>query len=251
MLKKRIIGGIIVRRNIAVQSFNYKSYLPLGKPEILAENLDNWGVDEIVLTVIDRGNKGPDFELLKKLKQYKISTPLIYGGGIKTEEQASKVIGYGVERIILDSIIYENIENLEEIHKSLGSQALVLSLPLVRKENEIKFYNYKKNNFQFNENKIGEILNKKYFSEIVLINVNGEGGSDGFDKLLFDYMHNITKIPLILFGGICTAKHIVDCLALENVSAAILGNSLNYKEHNIYRLKKEINNTYIRKHNLR
>ena len=251
MLKKRIIGGIIVRRDIAVQSYNYKSYLPLGKPEILVENLDNWGVDEIVLTVIDRGNTGPDFDLLKKLKEYKISTPLIYGGGIKTEEQASKVIGYGVERIILDSIIYENIDNLEKIHNSLGAQALVFSLPLVRENNQIKFYNYKKNNFQFNENKIREILNKKYFSEIVLINVNGEGGSDGFDKLLFDYMRNITNIPFILFGGICKTKHIVDCLGLENVSAVMLGNSLNYKEHNVYRLKKEINNKYIRKHNLR
>lgn len=251
MLKKRIIGGIIVRRNIAVQSFNYKSYLPLGKPEILAENLDNWGVDEIVLSVIDRGNSGPDFELLKKLKEYKISTPLIYGGGIKTEEQASKVIGYGVERIILDSIIYEDIDNLEKIHNSLGSQALLLSLPLVRNKSEIKFYNYKKENFQFNEKKIREILNKKQFSEIVLINVNGEGGSDGFDKLLFDYMSNITKIPFILFGGICKTKHIVDYLSLDNVSAVMLGNSLNYKEHSIYRIKKDINNTCIRKHNLR
>ena len=69
--------------------------------------------------------------------------------------------------------------------------------------------------------------------------------------LLFDYMGNITKIPFILFGGICTAKHIVDCLELENVSAVMLGNSLNYKEHNIYRLKKEINTKHIRKHNLR
>tara|TARA_B100000212_G_scaffold187252_1_gene141214 strand:- start:1701 stop:2456 length:756 start_codon:yes stop_codon:yes gene_type:complete len=250
MLKKRIIGGIIVRRNIAVQSFNYKSYLPLGRPEILAENLDNWGVDEIVLTVIDRGNRGPDFELLEKLKEYKISTPLIYGGGIKTEEQASRVIGYGVERIILDSIIYEDIDNVEKIHNALGSQALVFSLPLVRNKSEIKFYNYKKGNFQFNEKKIREILNKKQFSEIVLINVNGEGGSDGFDKLLFDYMSNITKIPFILFGGICKTKHISDCLSLENVSAVMVGNSLNYKENNIYRIKKEIKNTFIRKHNL-
>ena len=70
--------------------------------------------------------------------------------------------------------------------------------------------------------------------------MNGEGGSNGFDKLLFDYMGNITKIPFILFGGICKTKHIVDCLELENVSAVMLGNSLNYKEHNIYQLKKDI-----------
>ena len=251
MLKKRIVGAVIVRKNIAVQSFNYSSYLPLGKPEIIIENLHNWGVDEIVLLVIDRDNKGPDFDLLKKLKNYKISTPLIYGGGIQTEEQAKKVINYGVERIVLDSIIYENINNLEKIYQSLGSQALILSLPLIQENNKINFYNHKKKEFQYKEKNIKEILNKKIFSEIVLINVNGEGSSEGFDKLLFEYMQKITKTPFILFGGISNTKQVIDCLKYENVSAVIIGNSLNYREHSIYHLKKDISDSFIRKHNIK
>lgn len=251
MLKKRIIGTVIVRKNIAVQSFKYKSYLPLGTPKIIVENLDNWGVDEIVLLVIDRDNKGPDFELLKKLKSCKISTPLIYGGGIKTEQQANKVINHGVERIILDSIIYENIDNLEKIYRSLGSQALLLSLPIVRENNKINFYNYTKKTFQYSKKNIKDILSKNIFSEIVLVNVNGEGGVDGFDELLFEYMKKITNTPFVLFGGISKNKDIVDCLKLENVSAVMIGNSLNYKENGIYHLKKDISEFYIRKHNIR
>ena len=37
MNKKRIIGTIIVKSDYAVQSFGFKKYLPLGKPEILAK----------------------------------------------------------------------------------------------------------------------------------------------------------------------------------------------------------------------
>ena len=40
MLKKRLIGVITVLNGWAVQSFGYKNYLPLGRPEVLAKNLE-------------------------------------------------------------------------------------------------------------------------------------------------------------------------------------------------------------------
>ena len=55
MLKKRLAGLITVLDGWAVQSIGYKKYLPLGRPEIIAENLERWGVDEIlVLSIIDQ-----------------------------------------------------------------------------------------------------------------------------------------------------------------------------------------------------
>jgi len=69
MLKKRLIGVITIKNGWAVQSFGYRRYLPLGKPECLVGNLDRWGADEILVQVIDRSeaNRGPDFELLERL----------------------------------------------------------------------------------------------------------------------------------------------------------------------------------------
>ena len=40
MLKKRLIGAITVKNGIAVQSFGYKKYLPIGSPKVIVENLD-------------------------------------------------------------------------------------------------------------------------------------------------------------------------------------------------------------------
>jgi cyclase len=71
MLKKRIVGVIPIRNGIAVQSFRYNSYLPLGDPLIIAENLDRWGIDEILLHNIDRTKKklGPDIILLESTQE--------------------------------------------------------------------------------------------------------------------------------------------------------------------------------------
>ena len=94
MLKKRLIGVITFLDGWAVQSFGYKKYLPLGKPEVIARNLDNWGADEILIQSIDRSinNYGPDFELLNSLRDLALSTPLSYGGGIYTLDHAVEVI---------------------------------------------------------------------------------------------------------------------------------------------------------------
>ena len=53
--------------------------MPLGKPEILAENLDRWGADEIIIQCIDRSSQklGPDFDTLALIGKQGISTPII------------------------------------------------------------------------------------------------------------------------------------------------------------------------------
>ena len=54
MLAKRLIGAVIVRDGLAVQSIGYKKWLPIGKPEIVIENLCRWNVDEIAVLYVDR-----------------------------------------------------------------------------------------------------------------------------------------------------------------------------------------------------
>ena len=97
MLKKRLIGVVTVRQGWAVQSFGYQRYLPLGRPEVIIENLDRWGADEILVHCIDRSQNqsGPDFTLIKRIGDLGLSTPLIYGGGIRHLEDALQIVRLG------------------------------------------------------------------------------------------------------------------------------------------------------------
>ena len=49
MIKKRLSTTVVIRDELAVQSFGFKSYLPIGKPENVVENLSWWGSDEILI----------------------------------------------------------------------------------------------------------------------------------------------------------------------------------------------------------
>ena len=102
MLKKRLVGVVTIKDGWAIQSMGYKRYLPLGKPECLVENLDRWGADEILVQVIDRSVNGqhPDFDLLERVARLGLETPLIYCGGIRTDEDGVRAIQAGADRLV-------------------------------------------------------------------------------------------------------------------------------------------------------
>ena len=249
MLKKRIVGTVIVRDNIAVQSFSYNKYLPLGDPIVLIENLERWGVDEIALVVIDRGNNGPDLELIKKISSKGLSTPLIYGGGIKKSEEAISTIRQGAERLIIDSLIFDDSEEVKEISHKIGAQALIASMPLVISDKKLKHYNYKTKQLNIISDEILHLIKSKYFSEVVAVDFKNEGGSSSYDNLILDEITKLTNLSIIPFGGISN-NQICNLLNYSNVSAVMIGNSLNYVENSILHIKNKLYKNLIRKHNL-
>ena len=49
MLKKRIVATLVIKDGLVVQSRGFTRYMPVGKPAIAMEFLDDWGIDEIIL----------------------------------------------------------------------------------------------------------------------------------------------------------------------------------------------------------
>ena len=173
MIKKRIIGVVTIKNNLAVQSFSYSKYLPIGKPECIIENLDRWGADEILIQVIDRtiNNLGPDYDLLSKIGKLRISTPIIYSGGIKDHKNAVEVIKSGADRIVIDSLLRKDRKELRKISLHLGSQAVIASVPVLLKDDKIYSYDYlSKKEEKIDDDYLSIISDKNLFSEILLIN---------------------------------------------------------------------------------
>ena len=144
MLKKRIIGVVNVIEDMAVQSFGYSSYLPLGNPVCVVENLDRWGADEILLNVIDRSREksGPNLKLLAEVAKIGIGTPLVYSGGIRNLNDGKQVIQTGADRICINQLIYDNLRQVEKLAELIGLQGVLASLPLKRTRGELLYLNY-------------------------------------------------------------------------------------------------------------
>jgi cyclase len=243
MKKKRIAGVIIVKNNIAVQSFSFKKYLPLGKPEHFVENLDRWNIDEIIVLDIDSSklNTGPNFELIQRIAKLKIRTPLIYGGGIRNSEDAKKVIKSGADRLIIGSSFLQDFNLPLKISNVTGAQAVILSLPLIKFQKKFFIFNYiLKKNIKINS-EIMNYINSEYISELFLSDVLNDGKFNGFKPDIIKDLKRLTKnFPLLVFGGISDATQINKIAKFSNVSSICIGNFLNYHELNYQKYLKDL-----------
>ena len=213
--------------------------MPIGKPEVVIKNLDDWGADEIILLNQNsvKSNK-PNYELIEKVSDLSIRTPLTYGGGIKDAKDAIKCIKHGADRVVINQIYLEKIDQISNISKMVGKESLVLSLNVTFNQNKLFIYNYlSKQKIKFNEEEFQENYNK-YISEIFLTDYINEGKKNAFNFNLLK--HKLFKNKKIIsYGGINSINQLRRLFRYKNVSSVILGNFLNYKESSIFNIKKE------------
>lgn len=229
---------VTVKDGWAVQSIGYARYLPLGRPAVLVENLDRWGADEIMVNCIDRSARGlgPDFELLTSLSSLGLSTPLIYGGGIRNVEDAVAVVQAGADRVSVDALLRDDPDSAGRLGDPLGAQAVIAALPLTVEAGAPQWYDYRTRSAAPISDALAALLTSGRISEAMLIDVAHDGGRAAFDPALIDAFP-VPNIPLIAFGGITSTDQLSDLLQRPRVVAAAVGNSLNYGEHRVQALK--------------
>jgi cyclase len=247
VLKKRLVGVVTIRNGWAVQSFGYRRYLPLGKPEILIENLDRWGADEILVQCIDRSvnGAGPDFDLLERIGRIGVSTPLIYVGGIRDAVDAVRSVKLGADRVAVDAILRDCPEQLVKISKELGAQALIADLPVRLEGDCLRWLDYRNRREEALSGSILNVLEPRCVSEVMLSDWSHEGSPQSFDEALVNAFP-LADMPLIVFGGLSTAAQMQRLLERSQVVAAAVGNFLSYEEHAIQTFKRALKGISLR-----
>lgn len=246
MLKKRLIGVVTVKDGWAVQSFGYRRHLPLGRPEVLVQNLDRWGTDEILVQCIDRSaaGLGPDLDVLGKISRLGIATPLIYAGGISSREDAVKVVSHGADRVMVDAMLLDSPQSLEAVARDLGAQAVIAHLPARIADDGLRALDHRDRS----ERPLAIWLKRlplEWISELMVSDWSHEGTPDSFDERLLQVSQHVDK-PLLCFGGISEAAQIQRVLAHHQVVAAGVGNFLSYREHAVQSLKQQLGSSAVR-----
>ena len=246
MLKKRLIGVVTVRNGWAVQSFGYRRYLPLGRPECLVENLDRWGADEILVQVIDRSidDQGPDFDLLARLGRLGLETPLIYGGGIATSDHAVRAIQSGADRVTVDHVLHRAPDEVRRMSARLGAQALIAAVP-VRFADTVMRRDYRARQCLPFGDDVPALIADRAVSELMLIDWQNEGGTTGFEPCRLADLP-CPDVPLILFGGFADPLTTQRFLEHPAVAAVAVGNLFAYREHAYQTYKRAVASDMLR-----
>lgn len=246
MLSKRLVGVITVRDGWAVQSIGYGKYRPLGHPEALAENLDRWGADEILVQCIDRGSRGPDLALLTRLCRQGLSTPLVYGGGVRSVDDGVCAVQAGAERIAIDAWLHDAPDQVAALAEPLGAQALIAVLPLgLREDGQLGWLDHRSRRSRALSDGLLQLLRSGQVSEVMVVDWRHEGCPGAFDHRLLDAWP-MPGLPLIAFGGLDQPAAIRRALARPEVAAVAVGNALSHREHAVQRLRESLSGLPVR-----
>ena len=242
MLKKRILGNIVIRNGIVVQSIEFNKYLPIGKPSVAIEFLNQWGIDEIILTDISAtvNNFEPDYQMIEKATK-KCFVPLTVGGGIYNTDQIKQLMQSGADKISLNHFALKNPKLITEAARIFGDQCVVICIDVIQTGNGYKVYEHATKSILDMRPEIWATHCQKLGAgEILLQSVNRDGTYNGYDLEIIKTVCNEVTIPVLCCGGARTANDFINVFTNTNVSGAVAANMFHFTEHSVNITKSQI-----------
>lgn len=232
MLRARIIPCLLVHKNGLVKTVNFSSAKYVGDPINAVRIFNEKEADELIVLNIDATvkNQEPDYSLIERLAT-ECRMPFSYGGGVKTVEQAVKIIKLGVEKVSLSSAIIENPNLISDIAKQLGSQSVVAVLDV--KRNKKGVYKVWTHNGQKNTGKtateLAKLFEDKGAGEIVINSIDQDGVMKGYDLELVRTVRRAVSLPLTVLGGAGKLDDIKNLIREFKVIGAAAGSLFVFK----------------------
>ena len=205
MLRPRITPCLLVRNGGLVKTVQFKEGKYVGDPINAVKIFNEKESDELIVLDIDATANGvePNFKLIAQLA-VECRMPLCYGGGIKTVEQAKRIVGLGVEKIAISSAAVENPPLITAIGQEIGNQSVVVVLDAKKRrlgsEYEVWTHNSRKNtgktvaSFAAEAESLGA-------GEIVVNSIDNDGAMKGYDLVLAKSVREATRLPMTVLGG--------------------------------------------------
>ncbi len=229
----RIIPNLLLRNESLVKTVKFGKFTYVGDPCNTVRIFNHLEVDELIILDILASQKKTalNTRVIKEISS-ECFMPLVYGGGIRTADQAKAIFDLGVEKISLNSILFQKPDLVYELSKIFGSQAIICSVD-VKKD---FFGNY----FVYNKNKIkvsvrnpvqwAQYLESLGAGEILLTSVDNEGTWSGFDHKLIQSVSDATTIPIIANGGAGKISDIKDAVLIGQASAVSVGSMITFQK---------------------
>jgi cyclase len=233
MLNPRIIPVLLVRNKGLVKTIKFKNEKYLGDPLNAVKIFNEKKVDELIILDIDASVFGlePDYKMIEKLA-LECRMPLCYGGGIKTIVQGEKILGLGVEKISLSSIVFEKPEIISELSRRVGKQSVVVVLDVKK-----NFFPNKYECFTHNGKKNQKVCPIEYSvkisnmgaGEIVINSIDNDGMMTGYDLDLIHQVKSVVTVPVTALGGAGNYSDIKNLIKKEGIVGAAAGSMFVFK----------------------
>ncbi len=239
----RVISKLDIKGQNLVKGVQLEGLRVLGSPKIFAKKYYDEGADEIIYhDIVASLYRRNNLSTLIKDTSENIFLPMLAGGGIRNTDQVETILKSGADRVFLNTAALDNVSIIDEIVKKYGSSTLVISIEVVKSEQ----------NFICRKDFGREETNKELISwakeiesrgagELMITSIDSDGTGTGFDLNIAEKLAKNLKIPFIVNGGISKLKHIDKLLNVSLPSGIAIGSAFHYRY---------LDKNFIKKNNL-
>ena len=233
MLRPRIIPCLLVHNGGLVKTVGFKDTKYVGDPINAVKIFNEKEADELTVLDIDAtaNDVEPDFKLVARLAA-ECRMPLCYGGGVKTAEQARRIIGLGVEKIAISSAAIETPDLISQIAGEIGAQSVVVVIDARLDPRTGHAMAWTRNGTRNSGRTVIDVAQQSEAlgaGEIVVNSIDRDGSMKGYDLALAKVVRQAVGIPITLLGGAGSLADIQALVAACGVVGAAVGSLFVFK----------------------
>ncbi len=246
-LAVRVVPCLDVTEGRVVKGVRFVDLRDAGDPVELARLYDREGADELVFLDITASSDRRDImvEVVERVAD-EVSIPFVVGGGMRTVDDARRMLHAGADRIAFNTAAVQRPELLAETADAVGSQSVVVAVDARRRDPDDAAAGWE---VTIHGGRTPTDLDAVAWcvraaelgaGEILLTSMDRDGTKAGFDLPLLRAVTGAVTVPVIASGGAGTAAHLAEA-ALEGGASAVLAASIfHFGELRISEVKREM-----------
>jgi len=232
MNRIRIIPVLLLKNSGLYKTVKFKNANYVGDPINTVKIFNEKEADELILLDFNSSleKREPNYEKIREIAG-EAFMPMGYGGGIKNLDDAKKIFDYGFEKVILNSILFTDIQLVEKIANIFGAQAVVCSIDVKKTLfNKNKVYSHSGTK-SYDDAPVAwaKKLEAAGAGELFLNSIDRDGTWGGYDEKLINEVSHSVNIPLIACGGAGTFEDFGKAVS-SGASAVAAGSMFVYQK---------------------
>ncbi|WP_413739476.1 imidazole glycerol phosphate synthase subunit HisF [Sodalis sp. RH14] len=245
MLAKRIIPCLDVRAGQVVKGVQFRNHEIIGDIVPLARRYAEEGADELVFYDITASadDRVVDQSWVERVAEV-IDIPFCVAGGIKTLEQAGRILSFGADKISINSPALADPDLISRLADRFGVQCIVVGVDTWHDGGTDR---YLVNQYTGDETRTRVTTwetpdwvteaQKRGAGEIVLNMMNQDGVRNGYDLKQLRLIRGLCRVPLIASGGAGAPEHFLEAFRDADVDGALAASVFHKQIINIGELK--------------
>jgi cyclase len=244
----RVIPCLDVDAGRVVKGTNFVGLVDAGDPVELAARYDAEGADELVFLDITASSDKRDtvYELIRNCAE-KVFIPFTIGGGVRTVEDARRLLREGAEKVAINSAAVARPELIRELADEFGNQCVVVAIDARRRpersDSPESFEVFVRGGrIPTGIDAIERAVQAEQLGagEILLTSMDRDGTREGFDNVLTRAVAEATNIPIIASGGVGNLDHLVAGVTDGGADAVLAASIFHFREHSVADAKRHM-----------